>query len=83
VVASEPASVLECARRGLVTAGAHGGVDRLGAVVAEQSGCAVRVDVPVDGAVYAFTVPADRLDEVVSVVGSQAVVGRVHGDAVS
>jgi hypothetical protein len=75
--------VLECARRGLLTAGAAGGVDRLAAVVAERSGCGVEVDTPVAGAAYAFTVPADRLDEAVSVLGRRAVVGRVRGDAVS
>jgi hypothetical protein len=86
VVVAGPAevdAVLECARRGLLTAGAAGGVDRLAAVVAERSGCGVEVDTPVAGAAYAFTVPADRLDEAVSVLGRRAVVGRVRGDAVS
>ncbi|MFJ6671654.1 hypothetical protein ACIQMJ_11155 [Actinosynnema sp. NPDC091369] len=82
VVADEVEAVLECARRGLLAAGAAGGVDRLAAVVAERTGGGVEVDAPVDGPAFAFTVPADRLDEAVSVLGRQAVVGRVRGEAV-
>jgi hypothetical protein len=80
---AEVDAVLECARRGLLTAGASGGVDGLAAVVAEQSGCGVRVERPVEGRAYAFTVPADRLDEVVSVFGRQVAVGLVRGGTVS
>ncbi|MFE9748587.1 hypothetical protein ACFYOT_27075 [Saccharothrix saharensis] len=93
VVADDVEAVLECARRGLLAAGAAGGVDRLAAVVAERTGGGVELvaerdrgevelDVPVDGPAFAFTVPADRLDEAVSVLGRSAVVGRVRAEAV-